>query len=536
MAKLHIIGNGFDRFHDLPTSYWHFHEWLIKNGHNGFVESLEWFFSERLQNDQNLLWCDFEKALGKCDMEESYEMCTKSSEELKGELPRYLTEINDTITVNFVNPLRHDMPKLFIQWIQSVNEEISGRQPITDVNPMLRDFEKEGLFLTFNYTDTLEQIYGIPSENICHIHNRVAQDETPIVGHNTQFKMDEPIEMTLGERQEKKTMEDTLNGLKKQHSKNIRYNSYFFKRINQDIDTIVVYGHSVGDIDMPYFRYIKNHVNSNATWRISYLTEQDYENIKTIHKKLKLKREQVIPFFMKNCDKEIPDFKGEIEERISNCLDKLNVLCDRFDKGDNDALYSACTILRWLLSDTKDTTSLLTQIEQKKTKKFIDSSIKNRTGFSYWEIGDGVSGINLQSSPAVYAGMLRKKLSKFNDKVLQCDIEPLFDKSAKESKKINFDEWYHQEIYANAKRSCSISRKDIIESLPENEIGVRKNGQYDIFKDSAMLGFYINGNPVRFAQNPALVSLRQIAWEVLTSMKKNSMKSNNIIIQQMNIM
>ena len=147
-----------------------------------------------------------------------------------------------------------------------------------------------------------------------------------------------------------------------------------------------------------------------------------------------------------------------------------------------------------------------------------------------------MSGINLQSSPAVYAGMLRKKLSKFNDKVLHCDIEPLFDKSAKESKKINFDEWYHQEIYANAKRSCSISRKDIIESLPENEIGVRKNGQYDIFKDSAMLGFYINGNPVRFARNPALVSLRQIAWEVLTSMKRNSMKSNNIIIQQMNIM
>ena len=518
MAKLHIIGNGFDRFHNLPTSYWHFHEWLLKNGANGFVESLEWFFSEKLQNDQNLLWCDFEKALGRCDMEESYEICTQSSEELKGELSRYLTEINDTITVNFVNPLRHDMPELFIQWIHSINEEISGRQPITEINPMLRGFEREGLFLTFNYTDTLEQLYGVPSENICHIHNRVAQDETPIVGHNTQFKMDEPIEMTLGERQEKKAMEDTLNGLKKQHGTNIRNNSHFFNRINQDIDMILVYGHSVGDIDMPYFRYIKNHVNPNAIWWISYLTEQDYENIKTIHKKLKLKREQVIPFFMKNCDKEIPEFKGELEERINNFLDKLNSLCDQFDKGDSDALYSACSILRWLLSDTKDTTSLFTQIGLKKTKKFIDSSIKNRTGFSYWEIGDGVSDINMQSSPTVYAGMLRKKLSRINDRKLQCDIEPLYDGSAHETKKLSFDEWYHQEIYSNVKRGCSISRKDIIENFPENEIGVRKDGQYDIFKDSSMLGFYINGVPVRFIQNPAFVSLRQIAWEVLESL------------------
>ena len=109
------------------------------------------------------------------------------------ELSRYLTEINDTITVNFVNPLRHDMPQLFIQWVQSINEEILGRQPITEFNSALKEFDPEGLFLTFNYTETLEHLYGVPSENICHIHNRVAEDETPIVGHNTHFKMDERL-------------------------------------------------------------------------------------------------------------------------------------------------------------------------------------------------------------------------------------------------------------------------------------------------------------------------------------------------------
>ena len=519
MAKLYIIGNGFDRFHNLHTSYWDFHEWLLKNGHSGFVESLEWFFSESLQNDQNLLWCDFEKALGKCDMEESYEICTQSSEELKGELPRYLTEINDTITVNFVNPLRHDMPSLFSQWAQSINNEIYSRKPITKINFALKEFDANGLFLTFNYTDTLEHLYGIPSENICHIHNSVAQDDTLIVGHNTQFKMDEPLEMTLGERQEKKAMEDALNNLKKQHSTNIRNNGSFFGKINHDIDQVVVYGHSVGDIDMPYFRYIKNHVNPNAKWLISYLTENDYENVKNLHNKLKLNREQVVPFFMKNNNNVIPELKEDVTDKINNCIDKLNALCESFDQGDNDALYSTCSILRWLLSDSLDTKSLLTQAGKKSEIKFIDSSIKDRQGFSYWTIGGNICNINMQATPATYAGLLYKKLARANDKFLQCDIEPLFDRSAHEAKMVDFDEWYHQEVYANVRRGCSISRKDIIENLPENEIGVRKSGKYDIFKDSTMLGFYINGMPIRFSQNPAFVSLRQIAWEVIESLK-----------------
>ena len=28
------------------------------------------------------------------------------------------------------------------------------------------------IFLTFNYTETLEVLYGIPEENVCHIHGK----------------------------------------------------------------------------------------------------------------------------------------------------------------------------------------------------------------------------------------------------------------------------------------------------------------------------------------------------------------------------
>ena len=31
MNNLYLIGNGFDKHHDIPSGYWDFHEWLKKN-------------------------------------------------------------------------------------------------------------------------------------------------------------------------------------------------------------------------------------------------------------------------------------------------------------------------------------------------------------------------------------------------------------------------------------------------------------------------------------------------------------------------
>ena len=39
-------------------------------------------------------------------------------------------------------------------------------------------------FLSFNYTDTFEVLYGIPEESIIHIHGRASFKEKLVVGHN----------------------------------------------------------------------------------------------------------------------------------------------------------------------------------------------------------------------------------------------------------------------------------------------------------------------------------------------------------------
>ena len=62
-AGLVIVGNGFDRFHGIESSYWHFKEYLKRIGAWGFIDSLEKYI------DSNELWSSFEYALGCLDYE-----------------------------------------------------------------------------------------------------------------------------------------------------------------------------------------------------------------------------------------------------------------------------------------------------------------------------------------------------------------------------------------------------------------------------------------------------------------------------------
>ncbi|MEX0291687.1 MAG: AbiH family protein, partial [Flavobacteriaceae bacterium] len=55
--KLYILGNGFDLWHDLPTSYKDFYE-----SEKSVLDDLEWYYGFRIQLDNP--WFDFENSLG----------------------------------------------------------------------------------------------------------------------------------------------------------------------------------------------------------------------------------------------------------------------------------------------------------------------------------------------------------------------------------------------------------------------------------------------------------------------------------------
>ena len=62
MTKLYIIGNGFDLYHGLPTSYTDFYEFGKK-----LLDEIEEFYM--LDISSAIPWSDFENSLGKYDWE-----------------------------------------------------------------------------------------------------------------------------------------------------------------------------------------------------------------------------------------------------------------------------------------------------------------------------------------------------------------------------------------------------------------------------------------------------------------------------------
>jgi len=300
LTKLFIIGNGFDKFNNLATSYWDFHEWL-KAQPNGedFIETLERFFYLTNRKGENLLWTDFEKAIGNCDIERGFMSIEENYEEDKDQLNHFLGYIEEDINMHFIYPLKKDMPIYFIKWINEINDKIY-KLPKTDyISEKLRGFTKEGLFLTFNYTDTLEHLYQISEINICHIHNRVKSNEQPIIGHNSKaIEIKKPFDITQGEINEKENMVSAINKLKKKHHDNIIRHTIFFDRIGKHINQVVVYGHSMNAIDIPYYRSVMRKIAPDAHWFVSYHTDDDYKSIESARRSLKIDAHLFHPFLL----------------------------------------------------------------------------------------------------------------------------------------------------------------------------------------------------------------------------------------------
>ena len=66
--KLYIIGNSFDLMHYMKSRYSDLKKRLIMNGHFDIIEEFQSVFRSKQDNDY-LLWMDFEKAIGEYDID-----------------------------------------------------------------------------------------------------------------------------------------------------------------------------------------------------------------------------------------------------------------------------------------------------------------------------------------------------------------------------------------------------------------------------------------------------------------------------------
>lgn len=283
--RLFVIGNGFDIAHKLNTSYGDFRDYLEKENWE-FLSSLEAMYGiaigdwidhidEELWEKQikNYLWRDFESNLSKID-----EVIIYNGEDIDLGLECGDIGIEDTLDeywkeqYGFITKLN----EYVMSWIKGVDIHSDRRTRIIGQ-------EDNDKFLTFNYTLVLEKIYNIDEKDIVHIHGSIDENDiSPVIGHGDREKIDEMIKISkeASEKYNEKRSSiykavaryyrDTLKDV----SQFLSENKHFFRSLNE-VNDIYIVGHSLGDVDIPYFREIRNSVNVDTMWNVYYYNEDD---------------------------------------------------------------------------------------------------------------------------------------------------------------------------------------------------------------------------------------------------------------------
>ena len=161
----------------------------------------------------------------------------------------------------------------FAEWAKSI--EISRHKAIS-LNP-------NSIFLTFNYTDTLEELYSVPEDHVLHIHGRASIGGPIIVGHQQLLEPLDHLKRANDFRDNNNIINNIYdyNSLYKPVEKIIEKNSPFFRTLNL-IENVVVIGHSCGCIDEPYFLRIQESIGNDAVWAFSYHNDEDLQRISTL--------------------------------------------------------------------------------------------------------------------------------------------------------------------------------------------------------------------------------------------------------------
>lgn len=277
--SLVIIGNGFDIFHGIRSSYWDFKRYLEENKEHGFIDALESYISA------DELWCSFEYALGCLDFD-----AVKESNSC------YLLGYGDD---NWRDSAHHDYQMMISEELQFANDiskylrdwilslETRRRQIIS--NNVLN---ANNTYISFNYTDTLEQTYGIPRNNILYIHGKALENAQLIVGHgNVDMTIDKiPSEFSTEEEREAYAEYMEAVDIREQEAEEIIRNYFVstYKNVDeiiryyhnyliglQGIKQVYVLGHSLADVDLPYFTFINQILGQGVIWVVTYY--RDYE-------------------------------------------------------------------------------------------------------------------------------------------------------------------------------------------------------------------------------------------------------------------
>lgn len=286
---LYMIGNGFDRHHDVRSSYQDFANWLKRNN-LVLYEKL----SEVCKVD--FLWKEFERALPYVNRDYFINMGDAILPDNWTEDDNYaeLFYAQDYVREEAEN-LWRNIEKWFRKWVRSVRwDRCSDKKKVR--------IDYDARFITFNYTPFLETQYGIPTENILYIHGKASdQRRAPVIGHDGTDTFDSWYKTT--EKAQKRhykglharlpevemmteSVEEFYSLSEKPVKEILNQNKSFIDDLF-DVKYIYVLGHSLGDVDIPYFKAVNkaNDCPEQIYWHVSYYSDKEKQNLEDIMRK-----------------------------------------------------------------------------------------------------------------------------------------------------------------------------------------------------------------------------------------------------------
>jgi len=300
--KLNIIGNGFDLYHGLPSSYYYFGCYLIDNDAE-FYEEIGRMYNIRfskligpsIAHDyeyavEDMFWRDFEKHLGEVD--EYFIVDTNESD--------LWLENDDPIEIEMNEDLIAErLKQSFAHWVKDTLDKDDNYELIQEYMSELGDeigFCDEDYFLVFNYTHTLQNIYNVTDHRIHYVHGECLgnDDDELIIGHGNDNRINE-IE-TLIERfeQEYNYTQRSRNEIHEYRCllrflnrlrKNVSFCKFmcndFYSKIDKEVECVKVFGLSLGEVDIPYLIQIRNRW-PDAKWEFSFYSASDKTRIREI--------------------------------------------------------------------------------------------------------------------------------------------------------------------------------------------------------------------------------------------------------------
>ena len=304
---LYIIGNGFDLMHGVRSSYYAFRNSLGKQ--NQLRYALENFLTVED------IWADFEDALAHFNLKA---MCSGF---LVGDwLDLFDAYGEDAGASSFfsaaeaaANPILtvvNELPRRFRMWVETLSIGTADRP--------LRNMFRNGKVLCFNYTEFVETLYGVSEDNVCYIHGcrrkkKYHPKETLILGHvpgasNDAYDFADDFSggtrdsyqlymIEAAQEQVFRLVAESDEGLTKNCGDIIAAHEAFFASLNE-IEDIIVIGHSLAPVDWDYFSEVASRLSDikDIHWYFGCHGLHDLDNLEQLLAKLGMEQSTVSIF------------------------------------------------------------------------------------------------------------------------------------------------------------------------------------------------------------------------------------------------